>query len=104
MQFYAKKANLCPEFLVIQGQFVGHVIQFLLGGLGKGGAVAPQGRKGGKNLRTGLHAHAGVFHEKVPVVPRVGQIYYVGIVAMHGVLRFVRSALRWWPLPAGPCP
>lgn len=84
MQFYAKKANLCPEFLVVQRQFVGHVVQFLLGGLGKGGAVAPQGRKGSENLRTGLHAHAGVLHEKIPVVPRVGQVYYVCVVLSHG--------------------
>ena len=79
-----KKANLRPEFLVVQGQFVGHIVQFLLGGPGQSRTVAPQGRKGSENLRTGLHAHAGVLHEKIPVVPRVGQIYYVCVVLSHG--------------------
>ena len=55
-----KKANLRPEFLVVQGQFVGHVVQFLLGRLGQSGAVAPQGRKGHEDLGPVRPRHGGM--------------------------------------------
>ena len=91
---FSSFAKLRAKILIIKSKLVLDRILLAFRGRIKRLRMSAQRSERMENLCTVFYGHARMFHEEVPVIPRVRQVDDVPVVVTHGDLRFARYA-RW---------